>query len=248
MRHALAFPVVDDDLAARLARVHERIDRAADDAGRSRADVTLLLATKTQPAGTVRAAVLAHRALGVTRRLLLGENRVQELVAKAPELADLAVPYHLIGPLQANKVNAALRFADAVDSVESLELARRLSDRCTGRERPLDVMVQVNVSAEPTKHGVHPAVAVQTAAAVARLPGLRLVGLQTVGANSSDEAEVRAGYDVLARLRDALLTSGSPGTADAVELSMGMSGDLEAAISQGATVVRIGTAVFGARG
>ena len=239
---------MDDDLRARLAAVHARIDRAADDAGRSRADVALLLATKTQPAGTVRAAVLAHRSLGVTRRLLLGENRVQELVAKAPELADLAVQYHLIGPLQENKVNAALRFADAVDSVESLELARRLSDRCAGRDRPLDVMVQVNVSGEPTKHGVDPAVAVEAAVAVAGLPGLHLVGLQTVGANSSDEAVVRAGYAVLAHLRDAVLTSHAPGTVGAVELSMGMSGDLEAAIDQGATVVRIGTAVFGARG
>ncbi len=239
---------MDDDLGVRLAAVHARIDRAAEDAGRSPADVALLLATKTQPAGTVRAAVLAHRALGVTRRLLLGENRVQELVAKGPELAELALPLHLIGPLQANKVNAALRFADAVDSVESLDLARRLSDRCAGRDRPLEVMVQVNVSGEPTKHGVHPAVAVETAVAVAGLPGLRLIGLQTVGARSSDAAAVRAGYAVLARLRDGVLSSGAPGTAGAVELSMGMSGDLETAIGEGATVVRIGTAVFGARG
>lgn len=217
-------------------------------AGRPPRDVALLLATKTQPAATVRAAVLAHRGSGVTRALLLGENRVQELVAKADELADLQVPYHLIGPLQTNKVNAALRYADSVDSVESLELAQRLSDRCADRDAPLDVMVQVNVSGEPTKHGVDPSGAVDLAVAVAALPGLRLTGLQTVGANSSDEAQVRDGYALLAHLRDQVLTSGATGTAEARILSMGMSGDLEAAIAEGATVVRIGTAVFGARG
>ncbi len=245
---AVAFPDVADELSVRLAAVHARIDRAEAASGRPPGDVTLLLATKTQPAATVRAAVLAHRASGVTRTLLLGENRVQELVAKAEELADLEVPYHLIGPLQTNKVNAALRYADSVDSVESLDLAQRLSARCVDREAPLEVMVQVNVSGEPTKHGVDPSGAVDLAVAVAALPGLRLTGLQTVGANSADEARVQGGYAVLARLRDEVVTSGAAGTADARALSMGMSGDLEAAIAEGATVVRIGTAVFGARG
>ena len=239
---------VDDDLRTRLLRVRDRIAAAAEAAGRRPDEVTLLLATKTQPVDVVRAAVLADRATGTGPPLLLGENRVQELVAKAPVLTDLGVPYHLIGPLQTNKVNAALRVADSVDSVESLDLAQRLSERCTERERPLDVMVQVNVSDEPTKHGVDPARAVDLALAVAGLPGLRLTGLQTVGANTSDQAQVRSGYALLARLRDRLLASSAPGTADARQLSMGMSGDLEAAIGEGATVVRVGTAVFGARG
>ncbi|WP_378103005.1 YggS family pyridoxal phosphate-dependent enzyme [Cellulomonas sp. T2.31MG-18] len=237
---------MDDDLRARLLRVRERIAAAAEAAGRRPDDVVLLLATKTQPVDAVRAAVLADRAAG-SSPLLLGENRVQELVAKAPALTDLDVAYHLIGPLQTNKVNAALRVADSVDSVESVDLAQRLSGRCADRERPLDVMVQVNVSGEPSKHGVEPAAAVDVALAVAALPGLRLTGLQTVGANSSDEAEVRAGYAMLARLRDELVGSHSPGASGAVQLSMGMSGDLEAAIAEGATVVRVGTAVFGAR-
>lgn len=238
--------IVDDDLRARLLRVRERIAAAAEAAGRRPDDVVLLLATKTQPVDAVRAAVLADRAAG-GGPLLLGENRVQELVAKAPALADLGIPYHLIGPVQTNKVNAALRVADSVDSVESVDLAQRLSDRCAHRERPLDVMVQVNVSGEPSKHGVQPAAAVDVACAVAALPGLRLTGLQTVGANSSDETEVRAGYALLARLRDELVASHSPGTSEGLQLSMGMSGDLEAAIAEGATVVRVGTAVFGAR-
>ncbi len=234
-------------LRGRLAAAHARIDRAAADAGRDPAAVTLLLATKTQPADVVRSAVLAHRALGAPRPLLLGENRVQELVAKAPALADLHLPYHLIGPLQANKVNAALRWADAVDSVESLALAQRLAERRAAAGVALDVMVQVNVSGEGSKHGVPPDEAASLAAAVAALDGLRLVGFQTIGALGAGEADLRAGYARLRDLRDEVVASGADGTAGAVELSMGMSGDLEPAIAEGATVVRLGTAVFGPR-
>ena len=243
----LALPFVDDDLRTRLAAVHARIDRATADAGRSPGDVTLLLATKTQDAATIRAAVQAHRALGFERRLLLGENRVQELVAKGPALTDLGLPYHLIGPLQSNKVNAALRWADAVDAVESLDLARRLAERRSGRYAALDVMVQVNVSREATKHGVAPDEAAALATGVAALDGLRLVGFQTIGAMSDDPLVVRAGFAALRAVRDEVVASGSPGTAGAVELSMGMTGDLELAIAEGATIVRVGTAVFGAR-
>jgi hypothetical protein len=240
-------PLVDDDLRDRLAGVHARIDHAATEAGRSPADVTLLLATKTQDAATVRAAVKAHRDLGITRRLLLGENRVQEMVAKGPLLADLGLAYHLIGPLQSNKVNAALRWADAVDAVESLDLARRLAERRAGRYADLDVMVQVNVSREATKHGVAPDEAVPLATAVAALGGLRLVGFQTIGAMSDDPLVVRAGFAALRAVRDEVVASGAPGTAGAVELSMGMTGDLELAIAEGATIVRVGAAVFGPR-
>lgn len=246
VRDPLPFLVVGDDLATRLSALHERIDRAAERAGRSAADVALLLATKTQDAATVRAAVAADRALGTGRRLLLGENRVQELVAKGPALVDLGLPYHLIGPLQSNKVNAALRWADGIDAVESLDLARRLGRRRAGRH-DLDVMVQVNVSGEESKHGVAPDEAVALAAAVAASPGLRLVGFQTIGARSSDPAVVRAGFAALRRVRDEVRASGSPGTASADELSMGMTGDLELAVAEGATIVRVGTAVFGPR-
>lgn len=245
-RRPLPLPFVDDELRTRLAAVHARIDRAAEQAGRLPTDVALLLATKTQDAPTIRAAVAAHRALDVPRRLLLGENRVQEMVAKGPALADLGLAYHLIGPLQANKVNAALRWADAVDAVESAELAHRLGERRAGRA-PLDVMVQVNVSGEASKHGVAPRGAASLAAAVAAEPGLRLVGFQTIGARSDDPLVVCAGFAALRAVRDDVLASGAPGTAAAVELSMGMTGDLEHAVAEGATIVRVGTAVFGAR-
>jgi pyridoxal phosphate enzyme (YggS family) len=239
------------DVAARLARVHERVADACATAGRDAHDVRVLLAAKTMDAAAVRAALLADaaaRAAGSgTAPVLLGENRVQELVATAPDLTDLAPEWHVIGPLQSNKVNAALRWACAVQSVADDALALRLSQRVRDRTAPLDVWVQVNVSGEPTKHGTSPAEAPDLAVRVAALPGLRLAGFMTVGARSDDERVVRAGYARLRSVRDAVLASGAPGTADAQGLSMGMSGDLEAAVAEGATVVRVGTAVFGAR-
>ncbi len=236
-------------LVARLAAVRGRIERAATAAGRTPGQVRLLLATKTMPAPVVRAALEADATMrrddASLAPVLIGENRVQELVAKGPELVDLAPATHLIGPLQSNKVNAALRWATCVESVESLDLARRLSDRAG--DRRVDVCVQVNVSGEPTKHGVRPESAVELALDVAALDGVRLTGFMTVGANSPDEGVVRAGYALLRQVRDQVLSSGAPGTTDARELSMGMSRDLEAAVAEGATVVRVGTAVFGSR-
>ncbi|GAA3806352.1 YggS family pyridoxal phosphate-dependent enzyme [Cellulomonas soli] len=246
-------PAVDLDgsIDDRLAAVRARLAAACDATGRPRPAVRLLLASKTMPAERVREALVADaraRALDPTLvPVLLGENRVQELVEKAPALADLAPDWHVIGPLQSNKVNAALRWAGTVESVATLDLARRLSERSRDRPAPLAVHVQVNVSGEASKHGVHPHDAHGLALAVAALPGLRLTGFMTVGANSPDDTVVRAGYALLRTLRDEVLASGAPGTASAVELSMGMSRDLEAAVAEGATVVRIGSAVFGAR-
>lgn len=238
-------------VTARLRQVRARLRDAEVAAGREPGSVRLLLATKTVPAELVRAAVEADsadvRAAGVGAPVLLGENRVQELVAKAPVLADLAAELHLIGPLQSNKVNHALRWATCVESVDSLELARRLAERCVASDRELDVLVQVNVSGEPTKRGAPPEEALGLATAVAALPALRLRGLMTIGANSTDPTLVRAGYARLRSLRDDVVASGAPGTADATGLSMGMSGDLELAVAEGATTVRVGTAVFGSR-
>ncbi|WP_315094984.1 YggS family pyridoxal phosphate-dependent enzyme [uncultured Cellulomonas sp.] len=231
-------------IAERLAQVRLRVARAAAEAGRDPASVRLLLATKTQPVALVREALEADaraRAQDPTLgAVLVGENRVQELVAKGPELVGLAA-LHLIGPLQSNKVNAALRWASCIESVASVDLAERLSARASD---PLDVYLQVNVSGEPTKHGVVPQEAVALAVAVAALPRLRVAGLMTVGARSEDTGVVRAGYALLRTLRDEIVASG---VHTAAELSMGMSGDLEPAVAEGATLVRVGSAVFGAR-
>lgn len=227
-------------VTARLAAVRERVAAAAERAGRDPGDVTVLLATKTVPPDVLRLAVDAGA-------LVLGENRVQELTAKAPVLTDPAPAWHVIGHLQSNKVNAALRWASCVQTVDGLGLARKLSDRCAAVGRELDVMVQVNVSGEPSKHGVRPDDAAELAAQVAALPHLRLTGLMTIGAPSTDESAVRAGFARLRAVRDDVMGSGRPGTSGARELSMGMSGDLEPAVAEGATLVRVGSAVFGVR-
>jgi PLP dependent protein len=232
--------LVSDNVRA----VRARVDAAARSAGRDPSDVRLLVATKTQPAEAVRAVVAA----GVD---LVGENRVQELVAKAPDVADLVAAgrlrVHMIGRLQRNKVNQVLATASAVESVDSLDLARAISSRCVRDTRTLDVMVQVNVSGEASKAGFGPDDAPGVALEVAALPGLRLTGFMTIGALSTDEARVRAGFARLREVRDAVVRAGDPRTRDARELSMGMSGDLELAIAEGATTVRVGTAVFGPR-
>ncbi|QAY68684.1 YggS family pyridoxal phosphate enzyme [Xylanimonas protaetiae] len=250
-------------IASRIAAVRARVDDAARAAGRDPREVRVLLATKTQDAATVLEAVAAAAEAGLTGAgpVLVGENRVQELVAKAPALAPLvaagAVEVHLIGHLQSNKVNPALATASCVESLDSLALAAALSTRCARDGRVLDVMVQVNVSDEASKSGVAPADAAGLAREVAALPGLRLVGFMTIGARPSPagapvgarsgDAVVRAGYARLRAIRDEVLAGGAPGTGEARELSMGMTLDLEAAVAEGATLVRVGTGAFGPR-
>lgn len=239
-------PQSPSSVAGRLAVVRERIAAAARAAGREPGEVRLLVATKTQPPEAVREALAA----GVD---LIGENRVQELVAKAPAVADRVadgtLQVHMIGHLQRNKINQVLATATGLETLDSLDLARAISDRCVRDGRTLDVMVQVNVTGEASKSGVAPEDAVALATAVAALPGLRLTGFMTIGAPLADATEqtVRAGFARLRAVRDEVVASGAPGTAAARELSMGMTNDLELAVAEGATVVRVGTAVFGPR-
>lgn len=227
------------DVAAALGRTRERVAAAAQQAGRDADDVTLVVATKSVDVARTLEAVRAGARV-------LGESRVQEVVAKAPALEALDAPpqVHLIGPLQSNKINAALRHVACVETVHSAGLARALGARCVRDGRTLDVLVQVNVSGEPQKSGVAPDEALELALEVAATDGLRLRGLMTIGRNSRDESDVRAGYALLRTLRDDVLAAG---VATATELSMGMSGDLEWAVAEGATIVRVGTAVVGPR-
>ncbi|ACQ79689.1 alanine racemase domain protein [Beutenbergia cavernae DSM 12333] len=228
------------DVRATLAAARERIADAAGVVGRDPAEIDLLLAVKTQPVAAMRAAISAGGHL-------LGHNRVQEMAASGPELADLPHEMHLIGHLQSNKVRAALAWATCVQTVDDEALAVRL-DRVAGDlGRSLDVFVQVNTSGETTKSGTTPEEAHGLARRIGALPSLRLRGFMTIGANSTDVDVVRASYASLARVRDDVVASGDEGTGLARELSMGMSGDLEIAVAAGATMVRLGTAVFGAR-
>jgi len=217
--------------------VKARIARAARDAGREPAEVTLLAVSKTFPAAAIRA---VH---GAGQRAF-GENYVQEGVAKRADLADLAdLEMVLIGPLQGNKTREAAATFDRVESVDRLKIAERLSAQRPPDRGPLSVLVQVNISGEATKSGVAPGAAVALAQAVAALPRLAFRGFMGIAEPTSDVARQRAQFATLARCRDAARAAGLA----ADTLSMGMSDDMEAAIAEGATEVRIGTAIFGKR-
>jgi pyridoxal phosphate enzyme (YggS family) len=209
-------------------------------AGRPVADVRLLLATKTIEPARIRQALAA----GFT---LIGENRVQEVVAKAGLLGDLEHECHLIGHLQHNKINLLLPHVTCVQTVDSGELAAHLDTRITALGRTLDVFLQVNVSGEPTKSGVSLADLPALLEQVSRCRNLQIRGYMTIGLNSTDRNAVRAGYRALATFRDDAHRRGLPGAERATELSMGMSADFPEAIAEGATIVRLGSAVFGPR-
>ena len=213
-----------------------RIARAAVAAGRDPAGVRLLAVSKTWPAESVReAAAAGQRAFG--------ENYVQEGVAKVEALADLGLEWHFIGPLQSNKTRlVANRFA-WVHSIDRLKIAERLAEQRDVHLPPLDVCIQVNVSGEASKSGVAPADLPELARAVASLPRLRLRGLMAIPEPTPDVALQRARFASLRLLRDELNAAGL----GLDTLSMGMSDDLEAAIAEGSTMVRVGTAIFGAR-
>ncbi len=230
--------------AARLAEVKARVRAAEAACGRAGAGVRVLVATKTQGVDAVRAVCVAGARL-------VGENRVQELVVKAPIARAAGVRAHLIGSLQRNKARDAVAWADCVETVDSLALAERLSALASDAGRTLGVMIQVNVSGEESKSGIAPSEALALASATGALPHLEVQGFMTVGLNSRDEGAVRAGYARLRDIRDAALVRAESGArpelAGAWELSMGMSSDLEWAIAEGATIVRVGTAVMGDR-
>lgn len=221
---------------ANLAAVEERIARACARAGRDRASVRLLPITKTVPAQVLRCAFAA----GITA---FGENKIQEAMGKREALGDLAIDWSIVGHLQSNKVKYLTRFAREFHALDSLKLAELL-DRQLGREgRSLDVYVQVNTSDEDSKFGLHPDALLPFVDRLGQFPRLKPRGLMTLALFSSDMARVRPCFALLRRLRDEAL-SRHPGLTG---LSMGMTGDFEEAIAEGATVVRVGQAIFGKR-
>jgi pyridoxal phosphate enzyme (YggS family) len=225
-------------LPARLDAVHQRIESACAQAGRAGGSVRLLAVSKTQPADAVRAA------FGAGQRAF-GENYVQEALDKIAALADLRarLEWHLIGPLQSNKTRPVAEAFDWVHSVDRLKIAQRLSEQRPPGLPPLQVCLQVNVSGEASKSGLAPAELPEVARAVAALPRLRLRGLMSIPAPAQGFEAQRAPHRALRELLAALNAQGL-----ALDtLSMGMSDDLEAAVAEGATLVRVGTAVFGAR-
>lgn len=223
-------------LAANLAAVRARVDAACRAAGRDPAEVRVLPVSKTFGADAVRAAF----ALGERR---FGENRVQEVREKAPLLADCAIEWVIIGPLQTNKARDVARLAHEVQTLDRIELAEALDHRLQIEGRAIDALVQVKTSPEESKHGLAPEALPGLMAELRRFDTLRVRGLMTIATHTDDEAEVRRCFRQLRELRDAMMASGH----DLPRLSMGMSGDFALAIAEGATEVRIGSAIFGAR-
>lgn len=226
-----------DAILEALAAVERRIDAACARAGRDRSGVTLLPVTKTVPPQRIAVALEAgYRALG--------ENRVQEAVPKREALEAWGADWHMVGHLQRNKAAQALAFADCIQSVDRAALVDRLADRLGRCGEGREVLLQVNTSGAASQYGVDPAEAAALASRIAARPELNLTGLMTIGRLAHDPEDTRACFrllhDLRERLRDAL---GVP----LPVLSMGMSGDLEVAVEEGATLVRVGSAVFGAR-
>ena len=229
--------VTVEDFRRNLDTVRARIDAAAERAGRDAAEIRLLPVSKTVPEERLRAAFAA----GITQ---MGENKVQEAQRKSENLADLGISWSVIGHLQTNKAKNVAAFADEFQALDSLRLAEALDRRLQAAGRGLDVYVQVNSSGEPSKFGLEPDDVADFLAALPAYSSLRVRGLMTLAANTSDEVRVRECFSIMRRLRDAALQAGTVG--DGL-LSMGMSGDFEAAIKGGSTCVRVGQAIFGAR-
>ena len=228
-------------IADHLQAVQERIAQAALAAGRDAQKITLLAVSKTHPASRVLEAVEAGQRA-------FGENYVQEAAQKMDSVAaalgpQVALEWHLIGPLQSNKTRIVAERFDWVQTIDREKIAQRLSSQRPEARAPLNVLVQVNVSGEHSKSGVAPEAAVALAQAVARLPRLRLRGMMAIPEPTEDAALQRRRFRLLRELLEAARARGL-----ALDtLSMGMSDDMEAAIAEGATMVRIGTAIFGAR-
>jgi len=229
-----------EQLAANLASIHERIAAACRRAGRDPAEVELLPVSKTVPAEVLRSAYAA----GARK---LGENKVQEAREKAEELSDLAdLRWAVIGNLQTNKAKYVARFAHEFHALDRLKVAEELDRRLQREGRGLDVFVQVNSSGEASKFGLAPE---DVPAFVAELPAftaLRVRGLMTLALFSSDMDRVRPCFVTMRKLQ-ARLREEAPDGSSFDDLSMGMSGDFEVAIEEGATVVRVGQSIFGAR-
>ena len=223
------------DIRANLERTRDRIARAAERSGRTQEDVTLVAIAKTFPVHVVEEAIAA----GIGD---VGENRAQELRDKVAALGD-RVRWHFVGHLQTNKVRTVVGGIVLLHSVDRYGLAEAVARRARSLDIVQDVLLEVNISGEPSKHGVEPAAARDLASRVAALEGVRVRGLMTMPPLTEDPEDSRPYFRDLASLRDELVDS----LPEATELSMGMTRDFEVGVEEGATLVRIGEAIFGPR-
>lgn len=230
-------------LRENLIQIKKRISAAASRAGRSPADIQLVAASKGVAAdGVIEAIEAGHT--------VFGENYVQEAFEKIPHIQQLAGPkatFHFIGRLQSNKAKKAVQLFDLIETVDSVKLGLALEKHCAALNKTLDAFVQVNIGAEKQKSGVASAECEKLLRGLVSCQFLHITGLMIMPPNTNDPDEVRPFFQQLRRLSETLTAEGLLGRHGPVQLSMGMSNDFEVAIEEGATVVRIGTALFGAR-
>ena len=223
-----------------IAQIKKRIAKAAIAAGRNPAEVKLLLATKTVSAENIKIALESGERL-------IGENRAQELKSKYTDLLNVPHQKHFIGYLQTNKIKDLLRYGvTCIQSVDRLDLAEKLQARLEFEKKEIDVFIQVNTSNEDSKFGVAPENAIELTKQVAELPNIHIKGLMTIGLFSAEEAKVRVCFKLLKDIQRQIIALNLP-RVEMNELSMGMSHDLEFAVEEGSTMVRVGTAIFGQR-
>jgi pyridoxal phosphate enzyme (YggS family) len=228
-----------DEIRQNLAAVRRRIDSACEAAGRRPEEVRLLLATKTVPPERIRVAIEAGADL-------VAENRVQEVRPKFEALEDLEYERHFIGHLQSNKINALVPYVSCIQSLDRISLAKKLQARLEREGETIEVLLQVNTSGEDSKFGIDPAEAESFAREVGRMDALRVRGLMTIGLFTDDVELARPSLRRLRELAERIRQLNLEGV-EMRELSMGMSGDLEVAVEEGSTIVRVGSAVFGSR-
>ena len=223
-----------------IAQIKKRIEEAAIGANRKPEEVSLLLATKAVSAENIKIALESGEHL-------IGENRAQELKSKYNDLLDVPHQKHFIGYLQTNKIKELLRYDVAcIQSVDRLDLAEKLQARLEFEKKEIDVFIQVNTSNEESKFGIAPEKAIELTKQVAELPNIHIKGLMTIGLFSAEEVKVRVCFRLLKDIQQQIIALNLPGV-EMNELSMGMSHDLEFAIEEGSTMVRVGTAIFGQR-
>ncbi|MEN7547098.1 YggS family pyridoxal phosphate-dependent enzyme [Rapidithrix thailandica] len=227
------------NILTNLSHVKARVKAACLKAGRDPGSVKLLLATKTVSAENIRIAMEAGESL-------LGENKVQELKSKYEALHPFSNQLHFIGHLQTNKVKEVIKYATCIQSVDRIRLAEKLQNRLTFEDRRMDVFIQVNTSYEQSKFGAAPENTLKLIQEVSSMDRLKIKGLMTIGLFSAEPEKVRKCFRLLKNLQEQAMALNLPGVS-LDELSMGMSGDLEIAIEEGATMVRVGTAIFGKR-
>ncbi|WKZ32513.1 MAG: YggS family pyridoxal phosphate-dependent enzyme [Thermodesulfobacteriota bacterium] len=225
-----------NNISENILNIYDRIRRAARKAGRDPGEITVVAVTKMVEAKKVKEAVSAGLRV-------FGENYVQEAQEKISKVKDKKIKWHFIGHLQKNKAKLAVELFDMIESVDSIELAKELEKRASA---PLDIMIEVNIAREKTKGGVSPDEAVKLARGVSGMANLRLKGLMAIPPFFEDAEMSRPYFAMLRRLAERINKERFPGVF-LKDLSMGMSSDFEVAIEEGATIVRIGTAIFGSR-